>query len=375
MPAELSEQRNSERGAVLVHVALVMLITLGFTAYVLDYGVFWLARNQAQNAADSGALAGAIARSFDEFSAPAAGGPTETSATLTAQGPDNAVMGAPAAVDVTYTCPDFAPEDTSGPCVRVDTFRDSAHGNPLPTYFSNIWGLTSQAVRATATAQVRAGNASSCIKPWIVIDKTPPYSVETDLGLIIDLVQGLAPGPGGLVPSFYMKADLCPTGGGCPNYEQNIKTCYSYEGGCPPYVIGGTIAPFPGAGCPIQHVRGVEYVYNQDPGASWDGSKIVGSCAPFSCSCTNNATEPCANGLNGTISPRIVTIAIADPADIASGRPDYTITNLLSFLLLQPDPANPTNVKGQLVPTVGLEAEGGSVPIGNAFLKIITLVR
>jgi Flp pilus assembly protein TadG len=365
--------RDNERGAVLVYVSLILLMVMGLTAFVLDYGIFWLSRHQAQNAADSGALAGAIAHMFDETTAPAPGGPTETSATHAAT--SNLVMGTAPSVAVDYTCPSFA--TTMGDCVRVDTFRDGAHSNPLPTYFANLWGITSQDVQATATAQVRVANASSCVKPWLVIDETPPYSVPADIGRLVTLTEGLAPGPG-LAPSFYQKADLCPTGGGVPEYADDIRTCYSYGNSCPPYVIGGTVAPFPGGGGAMQHFDAVMDIINQDLGASWNGSQVVGSCAPASCSCTNNATAPCANGLNGNISPRIITVMIVDPADITSGRPDYHITNMLSFFLLQPvasPPALRTRVEGIIVPTVGLGAVGGSVPPGSSFLHFVSLIR
>ena len=38
-------------------------------------------------------------------------------------------------------------------------------------------GITSQGVRATATAQVAAGNSVNCIKPWVVVDKWVDNSV------------------------------------------------------------------------------------------------------------------------------------------------------------------------------------------------------
>jgi uncharacterized membrane protein len=40
------------------------------TAFVVDYGVLWVARRQAQNAADAGALAGATALAFDDVNYP-----------------------------------------------------------------------------------------------------------------------------------------------------------------------------------------------------------------------------------------------------------------------------------------------------------------
>src|SRR6266513_4961135 len=59
-----------ERGAILIQVAISIVALTAFTAFVVDYGVLWVARGQAQNAADAGALAGAIARAFDDTAEP-----------------------------------------------------------------------------------------------------------------------------------------------------------------------------------------------------------------------------------------------------------------------------------------------------------------
>ena len=45
--------RSSERGAILVHVAIAMLALIAVNTFVVDYGVMWVARRQAQNAADA----------------------------------------------------------------------------------------------------------------------------------------------------------------------------------------------------------------------------------------------------------------------------------------------------------------------------------
>ena len=49
------------RGAIMIHVAFALLALLAFSAFVVDMGVMWVSRRQAQNAADAGALAGAVA--------------------------------------------------------------------------------------------------------------------------------------------------------------------------------------------------------------------------------------------------------------------------------------------------------------------------
>jgi hypothetical protein len=50
-------------------------------------------------------------------------------------------------------------------------FDGSAHTNTLPIFFASMLGITSQAVRATATAQSAQGNAAECPTPWAVADK------------------------------------------------------------------------------------------------------------------------------------------------------------------------------------------------------------
>src|SRR4051794_18325597 len=104
---------RSDRGAILIQVAISILALTALTSFVVDYGVMWLARRQAQNAADAGALAGAIARAFDETAnPPAANGATYQSAVKAAQA--NAVFGTTPTVTVSWPCPAFV---SGGGCV------------------------------------------------------------------------------------------------------------------------------------------------------------------------------------------------------------------------------------------------------------------
>src|SRR5262245_66654063 len=57
---------RDERGAVLVHAALAMLLLIAFSALAIDYGALMVSRRQAQNAADAAALAGALSLAFDD---------------------------------------------------------------------------------------------------------------------------------------------------------------------------------------------------------------------------------------------------------------------------------------------------------------------
>src|SRR5262249_36782661 len=56
-------------------------------------------------------------------------------------------------------------------CLRANVYRSAARSNALPTFIGQMIGITSQDVRATATAQVLSGNSVECLKPWAVADK------------------------------------------------------------------------------------------------------------------------------------------------------------------------------------------------------------
>ena len=63
MHTTVRARRSSERGTVVIQVAVCLLGLLAFTAFVVDYGVMWASRGQAQTAADAGALAGIVSGS------------------------------------------------------------------------------------------------------------------------------------------------------------------------------------------------------------------------------------------------------------------------------------------------------------------------
>src|SRR5262245_10199498 len=200
--------RRSERGAVLIHVAFLLLCAFLFSMFSVDYGMLWLARREAQNAADSAALAGAIARAYDDLDP----NPSTTSGKVwgatTQTAAQHLILGtpvAPSTVEVSYTCPD----GTTKTCVRADVFRDGTHtSTPLPVFFAHLAGISSQNVRASAVAQAKASNFSKCLKPWMIPDKwvegmapasefnppgdtyvNPGYTLS-DIGTIVTLKPG-----------------------------------------------------------------------------------------------------------------------------------------------------------------------------------------
>src|SRR4029434_3730796 len=169
---------RSDHGAMLLNLAVGLMVFIGMLAFVVDYGVMWVGRGQAQNAADAGALAGAVAMALDTngWTDRTETGPARAAALRMAQ--SNAIWSVTPSVNVTTDVfftgdpADMCRADVNGrtPCIRVDVYRNQARGNPLPAIFGRAVGLVNQGVRATATARVAVANASDCLKPWAIPD-------------------------------------------------------------------------------------------------------------------------------------------------------------------------------------------------------------
>ena len=82
---------RDETGMSLVFVGMGLMAFLSASMLAIDVGMLMTARNQAQNSADAGALAGATALLYDSYDDHTSGGPAVTSA-ITA-GLANQVMG------------------------------------------------------------------------------------------------------------------------------------------------------------------------------------------------------------------------------------------------------------------------------------------
>jgi hypothetical protein len=377
----------SDRGAALIHVTVILIGLFLFTGLVADYGTFWVGRNQVQNAADAGALAGETARIFDDTSSrPASTTSGKIYESVTAAVAQNYIWGqSPPAntVVVGWNCPQ---NDTTN-CVVVDVYRDGTNNSTaLPTFFLQLANITSQGTRAHAVAQALPANAVECLKPFMAPDKGTGVTYGlADVGTLLVLTASAG-------PSQFQQADLGLSG--ATNCQGTGAACYGYAiTNC---VNGSDTNSTWAVGDPIQTASvitsgattaaDVTTVYQQDTGASWDAStvSISGSCAPSSCGCANNVSSPCANGWNGRISPRIVDIAAFDPgalAGLGSGGGQLPIQNFLSVFLLQPgvgDPANPNNgpcvnpqnVCGYLVLSPGVQLFGKTIPATSTNITI-----
>src|SRR5437764_2437491 len=95
--------RRDERGMSFVFVGIGFMAMLSATTLAIDVGMFMTARSQAQNAADAGALAGAVALVYNDFDNRTPTGPAVQSAINT--GLTNKIAGGDGSIlpsDVTF---------------------------------------------------------------------------------------------------------------------------------------------------------------------------------------------------------------------------------------------------------------------------------
>jgi Flp pilus assembly protein TadG len=175
-----SEMSRREHGATLIMVALSLVVLLGMSALAIDLAAFYVARNEAQRAADAAALGGA--KVFVETSCVSLG--TCTTSTVQDQakqraktvGAQNTVFGQAADIrdsDLSFATDANAAQD---PRITVTVQRIAARGNAVPTFFAKILGKNTVDIGAIATAEAYnpSGSANgpticaSCVKPFVL---------------------------------------------------------------------------------------------------------------------------------------------------------------------------------------------------------------
>jgi Flp pilus assembly protein TadG len=180
---------NNDRGATAVIVAICMTMLVGFAALAVDVGYLYATRNELQNTADAGALAGAgylgkkyadltyseqQAYTFDK---------TEIVATVNEVTHKNKAAGVGITInsaDVTVGTWVWDPETRTGKltptltgapdAVRVIARRDGGANGPINTFFARIFGIDTMDVSAEATAALTG--------PYNVRDLKTPFSLS-----------------------------------------------------------------------------------------------------------------------------------------------------------------------------------------------------
>jgi Flp pilus assembly protein TadG len=166
-PSRFSTVLRSEKGAVLVVVAVLMVIFMGFAALVVDLGNLFVTRNQLQNVSDGSALAGTrvlgniyqglpyseqVGFECDEdcvtkiqtAALDVAGNNWAAGAIMNVRVEDVLIgQWDGAAFTETLTNPD---------AVHVVARRDTLANGPVATFFARAIGVDESAVTASATA-------------------------------------------------------------------------------------------------------------------------------------------------------------------------------------------------------------------------------
>jgi hypothetical protein len=382
----------------LVWVGAGFLAFLTATTLAIDVGMFMVARTQAQNAADSGALAGATALVYNSFTDRSSSGPAVTSAVNAAQS-NQVIAQAPSVgpADVTFPLDSY---DGQNDLVQVSVYRTRQRNNPLSTLMGQYFGVANADVSATATAQAAPANAETCVLPFTVPDKwiekvdatcspdgpwwtgaeftiattqgnnqnqgTPcsnpdvyiapgsanstGYNPVTDLGLELTLKTN---NQTKVAPSIYNPWDLPGSMGGS-DYSNNIATCNTNI-----IQMGDNMTPETGNMVgPTQ--SGVNQLIARDPGAQWDTS----------CNCVKGSAFPS--------SPRIGIVPLYNPLlyaqDQQTGKshPQLVVVNYLGFFIENVNGGG--DVMGRITPVGGL-IRGNGGPATGAFPRVIRLVQ
>jgi Flp pilus assembly protein TadG len=387
----IEKLRRDETGMTFVFVGLGFMAFLAASMLAIDVGMLMTARSQAQNSADSGALAGATALVLDNWNDRTPTGPAVTNALAASH--SNEVMGA----QVSVTPPDveFLASPTTGEQnrVRVTVWRSAARGNPVSTLVAQYFGISSATIGAVATAEASPANAMDCVKPFTIPDKwiekqdktwsptstfdaydkkgqplanpdiykpaynadgTPNpdytgYNMERDKGTEMMIRAGTG---NDISVSFYFSLAMTNDTGG-DDYRWNIANCNTTVYGWDSKLVqepGDMMGPT---------VQGIQELVDRDPGAQWD-----------------DGTNTVIKSAFGQHSPRIFPIPLYDPAYYAAGKANgrnasLKTANWIGFFV---DNVSGNNIYGRITPITGIYQKGGPAP--NAALpKTIRLVQ
>ena len=169
---------KKDAGSVLFMTAVIMVGLLGISAFAIDLVSFYLARAEAQRAADAAALAGAKVFADSSCTGTTAGcSGEEGTATQQAQyvGNQNYIGGQAVSIqssDVTFSYP-----AVTEPQITVVVKRS------VPTFFAKIFGIQTSNISATATAEAYAGGPTpvgvTCLKPFLMPNCDPNHRSTT----------------------------------------------------------------------------------------------------------------------------------------------------------------------------------------------------
>ena len=180
-----NKSTKTERGATLVIVAGSLVVFLLLAGIAIDLVALHLGRSEAQRAADAGALAGAqqfVLSGFTSGAVTQAAVTTLATNAATAAAEQNKMGGQSlTSSDITVPAPDFS--RAGNPLITVQVSKS------LPTFFMNIFGVSTVTIGTTATAEAYnpGGSTSSgptfcatCLKPFLMPNCDPAHTTPTN---------------------------------------------------------------------------------------------------------------------------------------------------------------------------------------------------
>lgn len=370
LPALARGFAQDRRGSVLPLTALVLGGMIASAAVAVDLGMIYVARSEAQRAADAAALAGSIALITEP-------GRLELARQM--------AISTAAKNRVRLDSVRLLPEDVvvSDTTVTARVQRLGSRNNALPTTFAAALGIRTLDVAAEARVGVFPAGAATCFKPFIVPDlwndangngrydagetydrgltgygtdfRKDGYS--RDLGRPISLY----PGSTGLAlaPSWYFLMRM-PGNEGGSDIRTTIAstTCNSTV-----FSVGEERVVDQESGAKKGPVRqGVEDLIALDPGAYWDGTSRTVRGSRFGAEAWR-------------ASPRVINIALFDPRQpVEPGTRPITITNFATVFL---ERTSGDQIVGRFLPAIGtsIGVDCRSTGTCAAFAKLARLVQ
>jgi Flp pilus assembly protein TadG len=373
----LHHLRDDERGASLLSITVGFLSFFAATTLAIDVGMLMTGRSQSQNAADAGALAGAIALALDDFDDRSATGPAVLASVNTAT--QNLVIGDAVAVEPSDVTFPVSPGGESNR-VRVAVYRTAERSNPLQTFIASVFGNAFADVSATATAHAARANGMTCVRPFTIPQRWNEHNIPAndtfdrydnqgneianadeyiagdndynmygaDKGEILVLRAGTG---NNIIPTFYYSWNMPGNEQGVIGadwYEENIRACN-------PEIFnpGDDMVQEPG-NMMGPTISGIENLIAQDPTAYWDDD-------------TDKVVSPLGR------SPRIFPIPLYDPDWFQSGKMTGRTATLrmVTWIGFFVESSNGNEVYGRITPILGtIDPDAGPVPDGSMPLAV-----
>ncbi len=244
---------GDNRGSVAVIVTLTITALLGILALSVDSGYLFVVRNQLQNAADAGALAGAALLGYAYG---VADGSSEQLAMQEAIDYATRHLAADRSVYATDVAVDFGPASNFGVAgvndwaIRV-IVRRTSETTPVDLFFSRIFGRSQGDVVATAVARMAPLTGVCELRPWMVRDKGGNgFELNEEVTLYYsrsDVKNGTIPAPGWFSPiDFPVECSATGKEWGADAYRDNLLYGSSCDSGCT-INIGDSLWIEPGA--------------------------------------------------------------------------------------------------------------------------------